>query len=134
MAEQLIQDYRRAELSQADRRLCDFAAKLTRTPSQMTEADVDLLRQEGFSDEAITVAVQVIGYFNYINRVAEGLGVDAESWMKPSRSEWRQQAAKEGCKGISPFQTSPPTIQLRRSGGASWLLTLDHAHALALGE
>ena len=40
------------------------------------------------------LAVQVIGYFNYINRIAEGLGVDPEDWMKPAPSEWRERKAK----------------------------------------
>jgi hypothetical protein len=43
-----------------------------------------------FSDGQITVATQVIGYFNYINRVAEGLGVDHESWMDVPQDEWRR--------------------------------------------
>ena len=54
----------------------------------MTEKDVHVLRGHGFDNAAITVAVQVIGYFNYINRVADGLGVDDEPGMKPSREEW----------------------------------------------
>ncbi len=54
----------------------------------MTAQDVDDLRGHGFDDAAITIAVQVIGYFNYINRVADGLGVDDEPGMKPSKEEW----------------------------------------------
>jgi len=54
----------------------------------MTPADLDTLRGHGFDDAAITVAVQVISYFNYINRIADGLGVDAEPWMTPTRQEW----------------------------------------------
>ena len=45
------------------------------------EADLAPLRAHGFSDEAITIAVQVIGYFNYINRIADGLGVEPEAWL-----------------------------------------------------
>ena len=95
MAEQLIYDYRQAPLSKEDRALCDFAAKLTLRPGAMEKQDFDHLCQHGFTDEQITIAVQVIGYFNYITRVAEGLGVDLEGWMKPSVSEWRQRKAKK---------------------------------------
>ena len=84
----MIYDYRRAELSPADRALCDYAARLTLAPGSMTGQDVDGLRGHGFDDAAITIAVQVIGYFNYINRVADGLGVDDEPGMKPSKEEW----------------------------------------------
>lgn len=94
MAEQLIYDYRRAPLSREDRALCDFAAKLTLQPGMMEKQDLDLLSRCGFSDEQITVATQVVAYFNYINRIAEGLGVDPEDWMKPTPSEWRRKKAR----------------------------------------
>jgi len=54
----------------------------------MTAADVDILRHHGFSDEAIHMAAQVVGYFNYINRIGDALGVDPEPWMSPSRDQW----------------------------------------------
>lgn len=47
----------------------------------MTEADVKRLREVGLSDRAIHDATQVIAYFNYINRIADGLGVDLEQGM-----------------------------------------------------
>ena len=56
----------------------------------MNKADVDALRGHALDDAAITVAVQVIAYFNYINRVADALDVDPESWMKLSREEWER--------------------------------------------
>ncbi len=88
VAEQLIYDYRTADLNDADRALCDYAVKLTLTPHAMTQQDIDRLRGHGFGDDAITIAVQVIGYFNYINRVAEGLDVDDQPCVSPSRDEW----------------------------------------------
>ena len=83
-------DYRQAQLSAEDRALCDYAVKLTLAPGEMTERDVDRLRQHGFSDAQITVAAQVIGYFNYITRIAQGLGVDHESWMDIPHDQWRR--------------------------------------------
>ncbi len=52
----------------------------------MDESDVVTLRDLGFSDAAITIATQVIGYFNYINRVADALGTDLEPEM-PARAQ-----------------------------------------------
>jgi uncharacterized peroxidase-related enzyme len=69
--------------SAADQALCAWAEKLTRAPATCGAADVEALREHGFSDTAIHDAAQVIGYFNYINRVADGLGVDLEPEMKP---------------------------------------------------
>lgn len=71
-------DYRQAKLSEADRALCDYAANLTQAPASVTGGDIDALRTGGLSDRAIHDATQVIAYFNYINRVADGLGVDPE--------------------------------------------------------
>lgn len=58
--------------------LCAWAEKLTLTPTQMQKADVESLRQIGWSDLEIHDAAQAIAYFNYINRIADGLGVDPE--------------------------------------------------------
>jgi uncharacterized peroxidase-related enzyme len=56
------------------RALCDFAVKLTAAPATVEAADVDTLRAHGWDDPAIHDAIQVISYFNYINRVAEAVG------------------------------------------------------------
>ena len=79
-------DYRAAPLSLVDRALCDYALKLTKAPASIGEADIAALRQAGLSDRAINDAAQVIAYFNYINRVADGLGVDLEPGMPPPES------------------------------------------------
>ncbi len=78
-------DWRKAELPKADEVLCAWAEKLTLQLDEAGAADVEGLRAAGFSDEAISDAAQVIGYFNYINRVAEGLGVDLEEGMAPRK-------------------------------------------------
>ncbi len=83
LVEAVKTDYREADLSAGDRALCDFAAKLTRTPGAMSADDVGALRLAGFSDRAIHDAAQTIAYFNYINRIADGLGVDLEPEMPP---------------------------------------------------
>lgn len=80
-AAQIKLDYSKAELSPVDRALCDFAVKLTRNPWQMAETDIQHLRSLGLSDRAIHDATQVIAYFNYINRIADGLHVDLEPGM-----------------------------------------------------
>jgi len=76
-------DWSTAALDAADRALCAYADKLTRTPAEMTEADVEGLRVHGFDDVAIHDAIQVISYFNYINRVADAVHVDLEPEMTP---------------------------------------------------
>ena len=62
--------------------MCQWAEKLTKTPGEMSKSDINILEDVGFSQEAISDAAQVVGYFNYVNRIADGLGVDLEPEMK----------------------------------------------------
>lgn len=62
----------------ADRALIAYALKLTRTPRELRQADVEALRAAGLSDEEIFEAAFMTAYFNYTNRVAEGLGVEPD--------------------------------------------------------
>jgi uncharacterized peroxidase-related enzyme len=79
----MAEDWREAGLSAADAALCEFAEKLTHTPGAMLPSDVETLRRSGFDDLAIHEAIQVVGYFNYINRVADAVHVDLEPEMPP---------------------------------------------------
>ncbi|MCG3133349.1 MAG: hypothetical protein HMLKMBBP_00494 [Planctomycetes bacterium] len=74
-------DWRSAGLPAADAELCAFAEQLTTDPASCGPDEVDALRASGHTDPAIHDAAQVIGYFNYINRVADALGVDLEPEM-----------------------------------------------------
>lgn len=66
-----------AQPAERARALVDLAEKLTRDPSCVAMADIERLRQVGLGDRAILDACNVIGYFNYANRVTLGLGIDA---------------------------------------------------------
>ena len=54
---------------------CEFAQQVTLRPASVEERDVEALRSHGWSDTAISDAIQVIAYFNYINRVVDAVGV-----------------------------------------------------------
>lgn len=79
----IASNWREAALSDEERALCAFAAKLTHEQHQMLPADLDKLRAAGFSDRALHDAVQIVGYFNYITRVADALGVEPEDFIRP---------------------------------------------------
>jgi uncharacterized peroxidase-related enzyme len=81
--EDLRRDWRRAALDAADRALCEYAEKLTLSPGAMREEDLARLRACGLDDRSIHDAIQVIAYFNYINRVADAVHVDLEPGMEP---------------------------------------------------
>ena len=79
LVEQLLADWRRAELNDGDRAMLVYAEKLTRAPWEMEESDVTALRVAGFSDAAILDINQVTGYYAFVNRLADGLGVELEN-------------------------------------------------------
>jgi len=79
---QLEEDYTQAPLSPADRAMLDYVAKLTHTPAAVTAAEVQKLRQAGFDDRAILDIAQVTAYFAFVNRLADGLGVQLESYWE----------------------------------------------------
>jgi uncharacterized peroxidase-related enzyme len=77
-----MHDYRQADLSPRERAICDFAVKLTHLASTIEDADIDALRGHGLDDATISDAIQVVGYFNYVTRVADGVGIDDEpEWV-----------------------------------------------------
>lgn len=61
--------------------MVDYAAKLTHDPGSMVEADVAGLRDAGFTDRDVLDIVEVVSYYAYVNRIADGLGVELESWV-----------------------------------------------------
>jgi uncharacterized peroxidase-related enzyme len=83
-------NWHRAKLSPRQKALCKFAELLTRTPSAMRRQDLETLRKHGLSDRDILDAVEVISYFNYINRVADALGIDPEPEMREARRRWQR--------------------------------------------
>ena len=71
----IAKDWKKANLYERHQVLCNFAEKVSEAPKQMKFEDLSSLKQTGYSDRAIHDAVQIIGYFNYINRIADSLGV-----------------------------------------------------------
>jgi len=68
-------DYRRAGLDAKPRAMCDFAVKLTRSPSAIEEADVQRLRDAGFAEEDVWDVAEVAAMFNFSNRMASASGM-----------------------------------------------------------
>jgi uncharacterized peroxidase-related enzyme len=73
-----MHDYRQAELPPRERALCDFAVKLTHLAAEVDEDDIATLRAQGLSDGDISDAIQLVAYFNYVTRVADGVGIEDE--------------------------------------------------------
>jgi uncharacterized peroxidase-related enzyme len=72
-------DYLQAELSPQDRAMLDYCLKLTNAPNAMGATDVERLRSQGFDDLATHDICSIVAYFAFVNRIADGLGVDLEA-------------------------------------------------------
>jgi uncharacterized peroxidase-related enzyme len=80
---QAAEDFRKVDLTEKQNAMLEFAEKLTLYPGEMKEDDVKNLREIGFCDEEILSITLITNYFNFVNRVANGLGVDfSEEEMK----------------------------------------------------
>lgn len=65
-------------LSERDRALCEVAEKMSATPTRMTEGDWQPLRDLGFDDTAVLEVAHIVGIFNYLTRLADGLGLQLD--------------------------------------------------------
>ena len=79
LTRQIMEDFRKADIDARTMRMLEYSEKLTLHPKEMSEADLTPMREEGMTDEDIFDVVQIVGYFNYTNRRANGLGVDPDA-------------------------------------------------------
>jgi uncharacterized peroxidase-related enzyme len=75
LIEALRADYRTAPITEQERVMLDFVVKLTKDATKCSPADHDALRAVGFDDRGILQITLIASWFNYINRVADALGV-----------------------------------------------------------
>jgi uncharacterized peroxidase-related enzyme len=75
MVRALAEDYRSARISEQDRVMLDYVVQVTKDATRISPQDHDRLRGVGFDDKAILQITLIASWFNYINRVADALGV-----------------------------------------------------------
>ena len=78
MVQALRVDYTKAAISEQDRVMLDYVVKLTKDATKCSPADHTKLRAVGFDDRGILQITLIASWFNYINRVADALGVGRE--------------------------------------------------------
>ena len=81
LIQQLKANYREADISEAELAMLEYAELLTIQSSNAVEADLQRLRDVGWSDENIVDIVHQTALFNYMTRVADGLGIETEQYM-----------------------------------------------------
>ena len=80
LVEALRRDYRTAPMTEQERVMCDYVVKLTKDATQCSPADHERLREAGFDDKGILQITLIASWFNYINRVADALGVGRDGF------------------------------------------------------
>ena len=81
MVEALKRDYTTAPISEQDRVMLDYVVKLTRDATKCSPRDHEALRAVGFDDKGILQITLIASWFNYINRVADALGVGRDQLL-----------------------------------------------------
>lgn len=76
-------DYKKAKLGARERAIADHAVKLTKKPGDITRVDIENLKAAGLDDRAVLDLTLLVSYFNFVNRIASGLGLTAEDVQKP---------------------------------------------------
>ncbi len=76
--DRIVVDWQNAGLNERRVAMLRYAVKLTNTPQEMVESDVRDLRIVGFSDRDVLQIAEVTAYYAYVNRIADGLGVEVE--------------------------------------------------------
>jgi uncharacterized peroxidase-related enzyme len=75
LVDALQRDYRTAPITEQERVMLDYVVKMTKDATKCSPADHDALRSAGFDDRGIVQITLIAAWFNYINRVADALGV-----------------------------------------------------------
>ena len=78
MVKALRRDYKTSPITEQERAMLDYAVQLTKDATKISRADHDRLRAAGFDDRGILQITLIAAWFNYINRVADALGVGRE--------------------------------------------------------
>ena len=81
LVDEIAANWKNSSITEIQTAMCLFAEKLTLQPSTITKLDIDTLSNYDLSDKEISEIVQIVSYFNYINRVADGLGLEPEEFI-----------------------------------------------------
>lgn len=83
----LEKNWRKAPISPREFALLEWTERLTLNPKSCRPEHLEPLRAVGLTDRGLLDLAQIISYFNYINRMADGLGVDLEDFMSAPKAE-----------------------------------------------
>ena len=92
--EHIKSDWRKMNLTNSERAMLEWVEKLTISPAMCTQADVEILRQVGWTDRDILDIAQVCAYFNLRVQIVDGLGLELGEWQTNRAQAGAQRAAR----------------------------------------
>ena len=95
LASHVMHDYTQAALDEQTRGMLDFTLKLTLDPSSMQRSDVEHLKGLGLSDEQVLSTVLITCVFNFMTRLADGLGVEISQERQAMIEQWLTGPARQ---------------------------------------
>lgn len=79
---QIVSDFQTADIDETTKAILAFAVKVTKAAPTVTQADLEHLRSYGLTDEALFAIVEVVGFFCYVNRIADAFGIELDDFLK----------------------------------------------------
>ena len=79
---QIVTDFQTADVDETTKAILEFAVKVTKAAPTLTPADLERLRSYGLTDEALFAIVEVVGFFCYVNRIADAFGIELDDFLK----------------------------------------------------
>lgn len=79
---QIVADFHTAEIDETTKAILEFAVKVTKAAHTVTLSDLEHLRGYGLTDETLFAIVEVVGFFNYVNRIADAFGVELDDFLE----------------------------------------------------
>ena len=79
---QIVADFQAADIDDTTKAILEFAVKVTKAAPTVIQADLEHLRSYGLTDEALFAIVEVVGFFNYVNRIADAFGIELDDFLE----------------------------------------------------
>lgn len=79
---QIVTDFQTADIDETTKAMLAFAVKVTKAAPTVTQVDLEHLRSYGLTDEALFAIVEVVGFFCYVNRIADAFGIELDDFLK----------------------------------------------------
>ena len=79
---EIVTDFQAADIDEATKAILEFAVKVTKAAPTITPADLERLRSYELTDETLFAIVEVVGFFCYVNRIADAFGIELDDFLK----------------------------------------------------